>query len=177
MNRQVEVTWRILRTIAHSLMVHARVLEAYINFVWMYTADHIFLVLPITDLINEDGNPTNPYKLATGMKPSISHLRVLFCPCDVRKDTPHIGTKVLNMHHQAQKGYRGILVGITQHQKKVSCLCTTQTKDCILIRCCFWWEFIYCVDVQVTIIWRRYVYVTGSVTHTLWYILKGTNWR
>ena len=84
----------------------------------MYTADHILLVLPITDLINEDGNPTNPYKLATGMKPSISHLRVLFCPCDVRKDTPHIGTKVLNMHHQAQKGYRGILVGITQHQKR-----------------------------------------------------------
>ena len=31
-NRQVEVTWRTLRTIAHSLMVHARVLEAYIHF-------------------------------------------------------------------------------------------------------------------------------------------------
>ena len=25
MNRQVEVTWRTLRTVAHSLMVHARV--------------------------------------------------------------------------------------------------------------------------------------------------------
>ena len=32
MNRQVEFTWRTLRTIAHSLMVHARVSEAYINF-------------------------------------------------------------------------------------------------------------------------------------------------
>ena len=32
MNEEIEVTWRKLRTIAHSLMVHARVLEACINF-------------------------------------------------------------------------------------------------------------------------------------------------
>ena len=37
MNRKVEVTWRILRAILHSLMVHARVLEAYIHFALMYT--------------------------------------------------------------------------------------------------------------------------------------------
>ena len=41
-NRQIEVTWRTLRTVAHSLMVYARVLEAYIHFTLMYTADHIF---------------------------------------------------------------------------------------------------------------------------------------
>ena len=51
MNRQVEVTWRTLRTIAHSLMVHVRVLEAYIHLVLIYTADNIFPVLPIKDLI------------------------------------------------------------------------------------------------------------------------------
>ena len=55
MNRQIEVTWRTLRTIAHSLMAHARVSEAYINFALMYMADHIFPVLPIKYLINEDG--------------------------------------------------------------------------------------------------------------------------
>ena len=32
MNGQVEVTCRTLRTAAHSLMIHARVLEAYIHF-------------------------------------------------------------------------------------------------------------------------------------------------
>ena len=32
MNGYVEVTWRTLRTIVHSLMVHARVLKAYIHF-------------------------------------------------------------------------------------------------------------------------------------------------
>ena len=32
MNRRVKVTWIMLHTIAHSLMVHARVSEYYINF-------------------------------------------------------------------------------------------------------------------------------------------------
>ena len=32
MNGQIGVTWRTLRTVAQSLMVHARVLEAYIHF-------------------------------------------------------------------------------------------------------------------------------------------------
>ena len=69
MNRQDEVLWRMLRTIPHSLMVHARVLETYIHFALMYTIDHIFSVLPIKDLINQDGHQTTPYKLATGTKP------------------------------------------------------------------------------------------------------------
>ena len=54
MNRQVEVTWRALRTVAHALMVHARVPELYVYFALMYTTDHIFLVLPIKNLINKD---------------------------------------------------------------------------------------------------------------------------
>ena len=112
MNRQVEVTWRTLCTISHYLMVHARFLEAYINFALMYTTDHIFPVLPIKDLINKYGDPTAPHKLATGTKPSVSHLRVLFCPCVVQKSTVHVETKTLNMCHQAQKVFRGIFVVI-----------------------------------------------------------------
>ena len=74
-------------------MVHARVSEAYIHFASMYTTDHIFPVLPIKDLINEDGDPNTPYNLATGMKPLASHLCVLFCPCVVRKSTSGVGAK------------------------------------------------------------------------------------
>ena len=70
-NRKVEVTCITLRTISHSLMVHARVLEAYIHFELMYTTYHIFPVMPIKDLINEGGDPNTPYKLATGTKPSV----------------------------------------------------------------------------------------------------------
>ena len=71
--RTKKVTWRTLCTIAHSLMVNARFLEAYINFALMYMADHILPVLLIKDLINEDEKPTTPYKLVTGIKNSISH--------------------------------------------------------------------------------------------------------
>ena len=85
MTGQVEVNWRTLRTVAHSLMVHARVPKVYVHFTLIYTTDHIFLVLPIKDLINKDGDPTTPHKLATGTKPSVFHLRLLFCPCVVRK--------------------------------------------------------------------------------------------
>ena len=52
-------------------MVHMRVLEVYINFALIYISDHIFSVIPIKDVINEDDDPTTPFKLATGTKPSI----------------------------------------------------------------------------------------------------------
>ena len=117
MNGQVEVTWRTLRTVAHALMVHARVPEVYVHFTLMYTIDHIFPVLPIKDLIKEDEDTTTPHKLATVTKPSVSHLCVLFCPCVVWKATAHVETKTLNMRHQEQKGFCGLFVGIPQHQK------------------------------------------------------------
>ena len=79
--------------------------------------DQIFPVLPIKDMINKDGDPTTPFKLATNTKPSVSHLRVLFSPCVVRKATAIVDTKTLNMRHQAQKGFRDIFVGILEHQK------------------------------------------------------------
>ena len=111
------MTWRTLRTVAHSLMEHAIVPEVYVHFTLMYTTDHIFLVLTIKDLIIEYGNPTTPHKMVTGTKPSLSHLRLLFCPFVVRKFTAHVETKTLNMCHQAQKGFRGIFVVIPEHQK------------------------------------------------------------
>ena len=55
-------------------------------------------LVPVASLY---GDPTTPYKLATGKKPSVSHLRVLFCLCVVWKATAHVETKTLNMRHQA----------------------------------------------------------------------------
>ena len=97
-------------TIAHSLMVHARVSEAYIHFALMYTTDQIFPVLPIKYLINEDGDLTTPFKLTTYTKTSVLHLLVIFRPYVVRKATAHIDKKALNKRHQAQKCFRGIFV-------------------------------------------------------------------
>ena len=84
-------------------------------------------------MINENGNPTMPYKLATGTKPSVSHLHVLFFPFVVRKATAHVNKKALNMCHQAQKGFCGIFVGIPQHQKRVSCVRTEYKENNIFI--------------------------------------------
>ena len=119
MNGQVEVTWRTLRTVEHALMVHARVPEVYVHLALMYATGHIFPVLPIKDLINEDGDPTTPHKLATGTKPSVSHLRVLFCPCVVCKATAHVVAKTLNMRHQAQKRVSRHLRGYTTASKRI----------------------------------------------------------
>ena len=89
-------------------------------------SDHVFPVLPIKYLIDEYGDPTAPYKIGTGTKPSVSHLRVLFFPCVVRKATAHVDKKALNMRHQSQKGFCGIFVGIPQHKKNI--LCTYQVQ-------------------------------------------------
>ena len=112
MNGQVEMIWRMLRMVAKLPIV-----KAYINFALMYTSDNILPVLPIKDLISEDGETTTPCKLATGMKTSVSYLWVLFCPYVVQEATEHVGTKALNMRHQEQNGFCGIFVGVPQHQK------------------------------------------------------------
>ena len=100
-------------------MVHARVLEAYIHFTLM--TPHIFTVTTIEDLINEDSDLITSIKLATGTKPSVSNLRVLFCPRVVWKSTAHIYKKALNMRDQSQKGFRNIFVGIPQDKKGIFC--------------------------------------------------------
>ena len=92
MNGELEVALRTLHTIAQSFMVQVRVSEAYTHFAFMYTTDHIFTVLPIKYLINKDGNLTTPFKIATGTKPSVSHLHVLFFHVLYRK-VLHMFTK------------------------------------------------------------------------------------
>ena len=99
-------------------MVHAQVLEAYLHFALVYTADHTFPVILMKYLTNEDGKPTALFKLATGTKTfSIIFTCVVF-PCVVQKVTAHVDGKALNMCHQAQKGFHGIFVGIPQHQQE-----------------------------------------------------------
>ena len=62
--------------------------------------------------MNEDGESTMPFKLATGTKLSVSHLRVLLFSCVVRKSAAHVDKKSLIMRRQAQKVFPGVFVGI-----------------------------------------------------------------
>ena len=69
-------------------------------------------------MINEDGKPTMPFKLATGKNNLVSHLRVIFCPCVVRKAKAHVDKKALDMRQQVQKVFCGIFVVIPQNSKR-----------------------------------------------------------
>ena len=83
----------------------------------MYMTHHIFTVLPINHFVNQDGETTMPHKLGTGTKPSVSNMRVLFCPFVVKKLISHVDGNALNMRHQLQKGVQGISAVITQYHK------------------------------------------------------------
>ena len=144
-----------MRTVAHSIMVHARVPGVYVHFALMYTTDHIFPVIPIKYLINEDGDPTMPHKLATGTKPSVSHLRVLFCPCVVRKAMAHVETKTLNMRHQAQKGVLRYLRWYSRASKRISRVHNQYKKGNIFIRCFFTKGFLVRYHIRHNLIQKR----------------------
>ena len=78
---------------------------------------NIFWVLTIINLVNQYGEPTTPHKLETGMKPLVWNTRVLFYSCDLQKSTARFDRKALNMRHQSQKRFWGIIIGIPQHLK------------------------------------------------------------
>ena len=108
--------WKTLQTIAYSIMVHARFSDEYMHFAIIHKTNHVFPGLPIKHFVNQDGEINTPHKLETGETPSVSKICGFFT-CFVRKSTSHVDTKALNMHHQSQKGFQGILVEILQHQK------------------------------------------------------------
>ena len=133
MNGQVNMTWRTLRKIAHLLMVHAQVLEYYIHFALTYIADHILPVLPIKDLINEDGEPATQFKLVMGTKPSILYLHILFflfCCTKLYCTCWDKGVK------HASPSERLLLIYPCWNftaSKSSSCLRTTQKQDIIFV--------------------------------------------
>ena len=73
----------------------------------MYMTDHIFTVMPIKHLVNQDCEPTTPHKLTTVTKPSVPNLRVLFFPCVVLKANAHGEKKALIffINHKMVFGY------------------------------------------------------------------------
>ena len=68
-------------------------------------------------MVNHDSDPTVPYNMVTSTKPSVSNIRVLFCPCVVQKTTAHNSIKTLNMNNQSQNVFWGIFFGNPQNQK------------------------------------------------------------
>ena len=73
-----------------------------------------------------------PFKLATGTKPSVSHLRGLFCPCVVRKAMAHVDKKIKYASPSA-KVFSGYLCWNYTASKRVSCVRTEYKEDNIFV--------------------------------------------
>ena len=110
------------------------------------------------------------------MKPSVSHLFLLFFPCAVRKSTAHVDKKALNIRHQVQKGFRSIFVVIPQHQKGYL-VYVPSTRKIISSYDFFLYGFFLCISIYITTIFRIDGYVSVFVIHTLCYVFNGINWR
>ena len=91
----------------------------YIHFLLMYTTKYILTFFLIKHFINQYGEPITPHKLATGAKPSVSNLRVLFFSCVVQKFTAHVHRTALNMRHHSLNKF-GVSLLEFQNNKKVT---------------------------------------------------------
>ena len=122
MNGQVEVTWRTLRTIAHSLMVYARVPENYIHFALMYTTDHILPVLPIKEHYKRGWRSNNTVQIGNRYETfSVTFTCFILSMCC----TESYGARWdENVKHASPstKGFSRNLRGNTTAPKRISCL-------------------------------------------------------
>ncbi|MGH7974694.1 MAG: hypothetical protein ACREBR_04150 [bacterium] len=114
-NAYCERTWQTIRTIAHKMLLHARVGQQYTHHALMYATDHIFPAIPWKKL-NIDDRPSTPYELSTGQRPCIKHLRTLFCPCIVKKHTVRQQGQTILTSHIPQRGVRGVFIGFPSDQ-------------------------------------------------------------
>ena len=133
MNVNVEVTWRTLRTVAHSLIVYARVSEAYVHFAFMYTTDHIFPVLPIKYLINQDSDLTTPHKTCNRYKTfSVTFTCVIFSMCC----TENYGARLDKDVKYASSSTKMVLRYLrwySRASKRISCVRNQYKEDNIFI--------------------------------------------
>ena len=79
--------------------------------------DHIFTVLKIKHMVNQDGELTIPQNWQIVLNLHYKKHMFVFCPCLVQKATAYNDTNPLNVCCHSQKGFCGIFVGILQNQK------------------------------------------------------------
>ena len=102
---------------------------------------------------------------------------MLFCPCVVRKSNAHVGTKALNIRHQAQKVFRGIFVGIPHHQK-VYLVYVPSTRNIVSSYDVVFGESLSSALAYTSQPYSEAMLMHPEVTYTpLCYISEGTNCR
>ena len=136
MNRLAERSWKSIKGLAFSMMVHAHVGDEFFDF----ALDHawkVFNCLPIKSL-TKDGEPTTPYEMFHNHKPSLEKFKVLFCSIvvtigDKRGELdPATGTRsVRHRSNTPERAVRGVHVGIAKNSE--GCLCYIPTTNSTVI--------------------------------------------
>ncbi len=111
-NHLAERTWQTVSSMSRSLLVHAQLPDTFTYHALTY-ACHIFNVLPVRGLMNEEEIPSTPYQLFFGKCPFISRFRVFGCSTIVRHWVLHNKTN----GKQTERGARGIFLGLHMNQK------------------------------------------------------------
>ena len=124
--------------------------------------DLIFTVLPIKQLVNNDGEPTMPHKLETDTKPSVSKLRVLLCSCVAQKATANLG-------HQTQKGFMVSLLEFHNIIKSPSSTYLVHGKY-FLHMTLYLAKTFWCIKINTTSIFRGNPNSTSSLVYSVCYI-------
>jgi hypothetical protein len=124
-----ERTWQSVRDIAFKTMVFAHVGDEFYDFAIEH-AWKVFNLLPLRDLVDENGDPCAPIGAYLGTKPKLCRLRVLFCPCVINNgktrgpqdpDDPKKPRKVNKRANCAERGTKAIHVGLPRYQNGWLC--------------------------------------------------------
>lgn len=96
----------------HFLLVHAHLPDTFMYHALTY-ACHIFNVLPVRGLLNEEDTPATPHQLFFGKCPMVSKYRVFGCPTIDHRWVTHNKSN----GKQTEHGTRGIFIGFHANQR------------------------------------------------------------
>lgn len=124
-----ERAWQSIRNIAFKTMAHAHVGDEFYDFAIEH-AWKVFNMLPIRDLLDDEGNPTAPISTYKHKKPMLSRLKAMFCPCVINNgankrpkdpDHPKRPRAVNTRANCGERGIKAIHVGLPRYQNGWLC--------------------------------------------------------
>ena len=116
MNGLTERHYGIISSMARKMLLHACLSKSFTYFALRY-ATVIHNILPVKDVIDNEGNITTPFFLFQGKKPKIKHLKIFGCPA-IRKRYSSINSKgktVPLLKWDLQRGVRCIFIGLPEN--------------------------------------------------------------
>jgi hypothetical protein len=112
------------------MLVNGRLPDMYLYHALLHACD-VINILPLKDLITDDGTVTTPFELFVGSKPMVSHFRVFRCPCIAKKWTTSVDGKPKDNSKGTQRGIRGMHLGFFPTQKCLL-LYTPSTRQIVI---------------------------------------------